>query len=278
MTLPIIVNRLQKRVDEDWEGSTVVVSATDQDLIQVAFHMHTVDSERGVKAYMGVLSKDVDLLGSMGDMGGGSLGGKGRSSDPLAGLSEMFGEDVSQAFGKGVDKAACPYPAPKMGSFLKSEANGCGPKGLRMDEKFGLVTCCNRHDVCYWLCSTEHSFCEKQFKRCMKTVCKKNGDKRQECQQQADQFSVMTKSFGLSMHATGQKDQCDCLPSRDAALERHKAFLMQFYEAVNASAATEENVNRALATYKNREGEMYYNMALKYWQHFVKCDGVRAEL
>lgn len=66
MTLPIIVNRLQKRVDEDWEGSTVVVSATDQDLVQIAFHMHTVDSERGVKAYMGVLSKDVELVGASG--------------------------------------------------------------------------------------------------------------------------------------------------------------------------------------------------------------------
>jgi hypothetical protein len=63
-TLPTMVQRLQKRVDEDWEGSTVVVSATDQDLVQVAFHMHTVDSERGVVAYMGVLSKDVD--GSLG--------------------------------------------------------------------------------------------------------------------------------------------------------------------------------------------------------------------
>eukprot|EP00933_Yihiella_yeosuensis_P063350 TRINITY_DN66469_c0_g1_i1.p1 TRINITY_DN66469_c0_g1~~TRINITY_DN66469_c0_g1_i1.p1 ORF type:complete len:430 (+),score=66.98 TRINITY_DN66469_c0_g1_i1:76-1365(+) len=66
MTLPTMVQRLQRKVDEDWEGSTVVVSTTDQDLIQIAFHMNTVDSERGVVAYMGVLSKDVDLLGSLG--------------------------------------------------------------------------------------------------------------------------------------------------------------------------------------------------------------------
>lgn len=66
MTLPMIIQRLQKRVEVDWEGTTVVVSATDQDLVQVAFHMATVDSERGVLAYMGVLSKDVDLLGSLG--------------------------------------------------------------------------------------------------------------------------------------------------------------------------------------------------------------------
>merc|ERR1740121_2122739 len=66
MILPIIVHRLQQRVDQDWEGTTVVVSATDQDLVQIAFHMETVDSERGVLAYMGVLSQDVEILGKLG--------------------------------------------------------------------------------------------------------------------------------------------------------------------------------------------------------------------
>jgi hypothetical protein len=66
MMLPTIVQRMQRRMDLDWEGTTVVVSATDQDLVQVAFHMATVDSERGVQAYMGVLSKDDELLGSLG--------------------------------------------------------------------------------------------------------------------------------------------------------------------------------------------------------------------
>jgi len=65
MTLPLIIQRLQKRLDEDWEGTTVVVSATEQDLVQIAFHMATVDSERGVLAYMNVLSKDVELLGTL---------------------------------------------------------------------------------------------------------------------------------------------------------------------------------------------------------------------
>jgi hypothetical protein len=66
MTLPILVQRLQKRLDADWEGSTVVVTATDQDLVQIAFQLGTVDSERGVQAYMSVLSKDPELLGALG--------------------------------------------------------------------------------------------------------------------------------------------------------------------------------------------------------------------
>eukprot|EP00928_Gymnodinium_smaydae_P063517 TRINITY_DN47070_c0_g1_i1.p1 TRINITY_DN47070_c0_g1~~TRINITY_DN47070_c0_g1_i1.p1 ORF type:complete len:434 (-),score=86.29 TRINITY_DN47070_c0_g1_i1:43-1344(-) len=66
MTLPTIVKRLQGRLEKDWEDTTVIVSATEQDLVQVAFDASTVDSERGVSAYMSVLSKDPELLGPMG--------------------------------------------------------------------------------------------------------------------------------------------------------------------------------------------------------------------
>merc|ERR1719321_1654612 len=66
MKLPLMIKRLQKRLDEDWDDTTVVVSATDQDLVQVAFYMASVDSERGVLAYMNVLSKDSELLDDLG--------------------------------------------------------------------------------------------------------------------------------------------------------------------------------------------------------------------
>lgn len=66
MTLPNVVSHLQKRVDADWEGSKVVVITTEQDLVQVAFQTDTVDSERGMMAYMNILSKDVEFIGSAG--------------------------------------------------------------------------------------------------------------------------------------------------------------------------------------------------------------------
>lgn len=66
MTFPDMLEQLQKRLDADWEGTTVVASPTDQDLIQIAFHLPTVDSQRGVIAYMNVLSKDVDFLSGLG--------------------------------------------------------------------------------------------------------------------------------------------------------------------------------------------------------------------
>ncbi|CAE8596097.1 unnamed protein product [Polarella glacialis] len=89
MTLPVMVQRLQRKVDEDWEGSTVVISATDQDLIQIAFHMATVDSEKGVIAYMGVLSKNIDLLGSLGL----------RKVSQLWGMQRDFSDELSKSGG-----------------------------------------------------------------------------------------------------------------------------------------------------------------------------------
>jgi len=78
MMLPQIVEQLQQRLDDDWDDTTVVVSATDQDLVQVAFHMATVDSERGVLAYMNVLAKDVDVIGALGLRKAGQLWGTKR--------------------------------------------------------------------------------------------------------------------------------------------------------------------------------------------------------
>merc|ERR1740121_2275764 len=95
MTLPTIVQRLQRRLDQDWEGTTVVVSATDQDLVQVAFHMETVDSERGVNAYMSVLSKDVDLIGTLGLRKVSQLWGMKRDFSAEMGAGGGIGDNTS---------------------------------------------------------------------------------------------------------------------------------------------------------------------------------------
>lgn len=66
MTLPMILHRLQSRLVSDWEDATVIVSVTEQDLVQVAFDLATADSQRGVLAYMAVLARDVELLARLG--------------------------------------------------------------------------------------------------------------------------------------------------------------------------------------------------------------------
>merc|ERR1719434_476698 len=97
MMLPQIVEQLQQRLDDDWDDTTVVVSATDQDLVQVAFHMATVDSERGVLAYMNVLAKDVELLGNLALRKVSQLWGMRRDFSNEMNASKEEDDDVDQA-------------------------------------------------------------------------------------------------------------------------------------------------------------------------------------
>merc|ERR1711879_829284 len=60
--------------------------------VQIAFHLETVDSERGVLAYMGVLSKDVELLGHLGLRKVSQLWGMRRDFSAEMGVSNEGGE------------------------------------------------------------------------------------------------------------------------------------------------------------------------------------------
>eukprot|EP00971_Amphidinium_carterae_P038028 747695-Amphidinium_carterae.1 len=57
------------------------------DLVQIAFDLTTVDSERGIMAYMNVLSKDTELLGALGL----------RKVSQLWGMKREFTNDDQQA-------------------------------------------------------------------------------------------------------------------------------------------------------------------------------------
>lgn len=63
---PQIVHKLQDKLNEDWDDVTVLISVTEQDMVQIAFEMKSVDSERGVMAYMNILSKDCELVNALG--------------------------------------------------------------------------------------------------------------------------------------------------------------------------------------------------------------------
>jgi secretory phospholipase A2 len=118
-----------------------------------------------------------DLLGMLGGAGGGGGGGKGKAAICPKGEVAVPGDD----------------------QFTDAHlfANGCGPTGMQMSEPYGLYKCCNGHDICYGLCGTTHSFCEKQFKKCMKKVCEEQLPEIQaNCTQQAGGFSGMTAGFG----------------------------------------------------------------------------------
>jgi Group XII secretory phospholipase A2 precursor (PLA2G12) len=53
------------------------------------------------------------------------------------------------------------------------ESNGCSkPDFLAIDGEEDFTYCCDRHDTCYAMCGASKSFCENDFDKCMKTMCK----------------------------------------------------------------------------------------------------------
>jgi len=61
-----VTQKLQEKLDEEWDDATVVVSVTELDMVQIAFLLSTIDSEHGLHAYMNILAKDCEIVNSLG--------------------------------------------------------------------------------------------------------------------------------------------------------------------------------------------------------------------
>ncbi len=52
-----LAKKLQEQVSRDWFDVPALVTATESDLVQVAFHVESVDSQEGLRAYMNRMAK-----------------------------------------------------------------------------------------------------------------------------------------------------------------------------------------------------------------------------
>mmetsp|Transcript_25290 Transcript_25290/g.53709 ORF Transcript_25290/g.53709 Transcript_25290/m.53709 type:complete len:246 (+) Transcript_25290:236-973(+) len=207
-----------------------------------------VDLGMGLEGIMG-------MLGNMANQGPGGLGG-------------VKSPDLCEPGQVAV---------PKPGNHLNFVANGCGPEGLKIDEKHGLYRCCNFHDVCFSVCGTTHEWCERQFKSCMKRVCKQpdSGDK-EGCKKQAQSFTSMTGAFGGAFHVTSQEASCECVPA-DKAPELHRSYLTTFLEEYDKSDSVEDTVKRLLTRWSGKEGQMYAHLAKKHGSQFINFKDIPNE-
>lgn len=182
-----------------------------------------------------------------------------------------------------------PAPASALDQNDQLVANGCGPQGIRIDASWGLLKCCNGHDLCFGVCGTSFKFCESRFKKCMEDVCRESTDPRA-CNQEANSFSGMTGLFGGGMHASAQSKACKCYETEAEAASAHHKYLKEFYSRRNLEECkTDAQVDAILSKNKGKEGTMYFNLVLKYGTGkygseerpgtaFVKFDGVSGEL
>ena len=138
----------------------------------------------------------------------------------------------------------------------RPSANGCGPqsggaewcgeerceKGTAGDgsyqvkEPYGLVACCNAHDLCFQTCGLTFQTCEDRFESCTGSVCAAlpTSAARAGCSEQAATFSRLTREFGCSFHRSsvlgdeGWEPVCDCTAVA-AVPERVGMWLREFW-------------------------------------------------
>ena len=155
---------------------------------------------------------------------------------------------------------ACPvgtFATPRMPVRAhRPTVNGCGPqsggaewcgeerceKGTAGDgsyqvkEGYGLIACCNAHDLCFQTCGITFETCEDRFQQCTESVCAtlSAGEERAGCSEQAATFSRLTREFGCAFHRSsvlgdeGWEPVCDCTPVAEVQ-ERVDGWLQEFW-------------------------------------------------
>lgn len=217
---------------------------------------------------MSAIVSDANDLGNLGDLGGlmGMLGKQNGKKDagPL------------RSCPKG--KHAAPVPLGVRSE--KISANGCGPAGLQVSEDFGLYLCCNRHDVCYQGCGVSFDFCESQFAKCMRNVCKQQEDASQiePCNKQANSFTGMTKAFGSGIWQSSQETACNCFDTKEEAFEGTLKYLQSVYEAAGEEK-DEAVLNEMLKKFSGKKRQKLIEaINVKYGKHFVEFQNIKEEL
>jgi len=204
-------------------------------------------------------------------------------------FGDIFGNMDDNSFGgtgtvKGLLGQLCDpgtYVAPVSLSSLLNEkprrqftANGCGPQGLDIEERFGLWRCCNGHDVCYSIPGAEFSFCESEFSSCMTQVCDDFNDDTtgSTCQEQANGFSKVTALFGKVIHENTQRDVTECVQSSEQARLQWRSFLKDMHTE-GGVYISDEYVELLLAEHDGNEGPLVYELVKDFGHMFVEKTG-----
>lgn len=159
------------------------------------------------------------------------------------------------------------------------ESNACSkPPGFEIRGEEDFTYCCDRHDVCYETCNMNKDYCESEFEKCMKNLCRTNFKKNPECQQAAQMYTMGTSMFGGGAFAESQDQFCTCI--EESQVDTHYAKLVHnFYiEHVPDRASEWEDYTSAGKIWKylphigqntakdpfSKIAKVFYNMYSKY--------------
>ena len=181
----------------------------------------------------------------------GAAGGMGAALDAAAPVDETA---LKQLIAQPACAPVCPegyFATPRRPvAAHRPRANGCGPQSTphpelgsqgryQIKEPFGLIGCCNAHDLCFSTCGMAFDECEERFERCMEGVCSTGTSeavaRTTDCRAHAARFSSLTREFGCSFHRSsvhggeGSDPLCECTPTDQVATSMSK-WLAEFHQ------------------------------------------------
>ena len=97
-------------------------------------------------------------------------------------------EELMGKMGSSTKETMCPSGhVPAQVANKRAESNGCSkPKGIQVNGEEDFTYCCDRHDACYATCGLTKQYCDKDFGKCMKSMCKSTFSHNSECNDAAD--------------------------------------------------------------------------------------------
>jgi hypothetical protein len=214
-------------------------------------------------------------------------GGMGAALDASSLLDQQA---LEQLVKQPVCAPVCPqgyYATPKLPVVAhRPQANGCGPQSnahaelgsegrYQVKEPFGLIGCCNAHDLCFSTCGMAFEECEERFERCMEGVCSvatsQAVTKSTDCRGYATRFAALTREFGCSFHRSsvhGGEDWapvCECTPT-DQVAARMSGWLTEFHKEYGSEV--EQAPVPTLDPTDNRL--LLWNLTVRYAETYVR--------
>ena len=74
------------------------------------------------------------------------------------------------------------------------ESNGCSkPQGIEVGGEEDFTYCCDRHDACYGTCGLSKEYCDNDFGKCLKNMCKTIFTSNPQCTSAASMYQMATQ-------------------------------------------------------------------------------------
>lgn len=175
------------------------------------------------------------------------------------------------------DKDSTPIKCSKDEYLVQNDnrvvSNGCSkPSFISIDGEEDFTYCCDRHDACYSVCGASKDFCDRDFGKCMTSMCKSVYKHNNQCSTAANMYMMGTSMFGQLGFDETQVDFCTCI-SVDKVPEHTKRLVEQFYK--NYTAHETIDVDSLVRKYATNSGtlshprfpklyKLYYELHKKY--------------